>query len=740
MSQANLGRAVTTPKHTSRKDSQQRIRTPLFLQTHIAECGAACLGSVLAYFGLWLPLTELRKRCEVSRDGSSAAGIKRAAQLYGLNCTGRSFSLENLQTAPLPLILFWEFNHFVVLEGMGQDRYYINDPSSGRRTLSSEEFSRSFTGVALEFEPGEQFQPGGTRPSILKQIPLWLEGIAWPLAALALCGLMLTIPAIAIPVLLMVFVDHVLVGNDQWSVALAVSLIAIAAMCYLLTLFKVRWLKRLMARVSIIVGNHCITQVLQFPVEFFHHRFVGDLSARILSIDRLARGLSEQVYELLTDSFMMVVLWVVMLMLSPVLALVVLALAVLNVILTHTIAGIRLDKSLTLRREQGLMVGFGNLMMNQSETLRMTASDDQFFARWSGHQARELSARQSLAEVSQINSSLPVFFTILGQAAVLTLGAHQVVTGNLTLGQLVGVYFLSAMFFSLITRVVKITDLRHILEADIQRLNDILDTSSERKSSKLFEHSEAVTTLDGRLKLTGHVELRNITFGYNSSRPPLIKDFSLTIEPGQRVAIVGLSGSGKSTLAQILAGLYQPWSGEVLFDGYPREKIHGEIISRSISMVDQHISLFSTSVRENITLWNPSVPDEVVINAARDARIHGEILNRPQGYATQVAENGGNFSGGQKQRLEIARALASDPVFLILDEATSALDADNEEHIDRALRRRGLSCLIIAHRLSTIRDCDQIIVLDHGVEVQRGTHEELIEDKENLYYQLVQAN
>ncbi len=721
------------------KRMNQRVTTPLLLQMHATECGAACLGSILAWFGLWIPLTELRSRCEISRDGSSAAGILRAARYYGLECTGRSVSIDALKEMSLPLVLFWEFNHFVILEGFSRDRFFLNDPSTGRRILSDEEFSRSFTGVALEFRTGPKFQPGGNRPNILKQVPLWLGGTKAALACTVLCGVMLSALALVTPALLAVFVDRVSAGAPPWGGLIASAMIATAILCYALTLLRQRWLERLAVRVSVIAGNRCVSQMLRLPVEFFNHRFVGDLTARVLSIDRIAKGISKHFFGLLIEIVMSIIFLTVMLLYTPTLALVTLAIAIINALLAYLVIRIRLDKSLALRREQGLLVGIGTLMLNQTGTLRMTASDDLFFSRWSGHQARELIARQGFAEPGYFNTSLPDFFSILGNAVVLVFGATQVMTGELTLGTLVGIYIIASMFLSPVGRLVEFISDRHALEADMQRLEDITGTGASTATQSPVASSQSVSALDDRLKLTGHVELRDLSFGYNRARPPLIKDFSLQIEPGQRVAVVGSSGSGKSTLTRLLSGLHQPWSGEILFDGHPRHEIPHEILSRSISVVDQRVSLFSASVRDNITLWNPSVPDETVVAAARDACIHDNILCRPLGYETQVNEDGNNFSGGQKQRLEIARALARNPVFLILDEATSSLDAATEELIDGALRRRGISCLIIAHRLSTIRDCNQIIVLDKGTEVQRGTHDELMEDKDGLYRQLVQA-
>ncbi len=640
------------------------------------------------------------------------------------------------------MIVFWEMNHFVVVEGYGENRFYLNDPGCGRRVLTAEEFKAGFSGVALEFEPGPKFQRGGDQPNLIKQLPQWFGGLSRPLASIVLCGILLTIPALMAPAALVVFVDHVLSGPDNplWSIYLPIVLVGAGAVSYVLVLLKNRWLNRLAARLSVTAADRYVSQLLRLTIEFFTHRFAGDLIYRVLSVERIAQTLSVQVFELLIEVVLSAVVLIVMLVISPPAALIVLGLAGLNVFLTCSMRRKRHDRSVALRREQGLMLGVGTMMLNQSETVRMTASDNQYFSRWSGHQVREVAVRQELAELNHVNSAWPLFFEVLSRAAVLVFAGVQVIAGALTLGEMAGLFLLAVMLLSPASRFAEFANQRQVIEADMQRLDDIAVSAADRQATAQSASPASVSTLEGKLKLTGQLELRNISFGYNRSRPPLIENFSLTMEPGQRIAILGASGSGKSTLSRIVSGLYEPWTGEVLYDGYPRKEIPLEVLTRSISVVDQNINLFPASVRENITLWNASVPDETVVAAAKDACIHDEILNRRLGYQAQVAESGENFSGGQKQRIEIARALAGEPVILILDEATSALDAVTEEMIDLALRRRGVSCLIIAHRLSTIRDCDQIIVLQHGVEVQRGTHEELIVNREGVYYRLIQSN
>ena len=717
---------------------QRRITTPILLQMHASECGAACLGSILAYFGRWVPLTELREKCEVSRDGSSAAGILRAARHYGLECSGLSLRAAQLQKLQLPLILFWQFSHFVVFEGSDSANFYLNDPATGRRRLSAEEFNRGYSGIALRFKRGADFSPGGERPGLFRQLDALLAGSRGVLAWVIACALMLTLLALVVPASLSVFVDDVLKNHGPWG-GLVTALIGGGVLVYVLSLLKHRFLKRLAVRISVIGYNRGVSRMLRLPVEFFEHRLVGDLTDRVSSIDRIAKNLTDRFLVLIVEMAMSAVLLAAMLVYDFRLALIVLLLAVLHGLLARFFNAVRAVRSQAMRREQGLLIGLGMQMLSHADNLRMTGADDRFFSRWSGQQARELRARQLYSELGSVNTALPVLVAALRSAAVLGVGGSLVLSGDMTLGTLVGFYILAEMFLAPVGRFLEFADRRQALETDLQRLEDISKTAEDPVFSRRNPQSGSIATFNGRLQLAGRLELRDVTFGFNKSRPALIKDFNLVVEPGQRVAVVGPSGSGKSTVARLVAGVYQPWSGEILFDGHSRDEIPEEVLRQSISMVDQEVVLFSASLRDNITLWHPAIPDEALFAATRDACIHDEVLLRPRGYSTLVEEGGMNFSGGQRQRLEIARALVGNPTVLILDEATSALDAATEEYVDDALRRRGVTCLIVAHRLSTVRDCDEIIVLDKGVEVQRGTHDELIADEGGTYCKLVRS-
>ena len=732
-------RTSQEPKGGKKAESSKRkIATPVLLQMHASECGAACLGSVLGYFGRWVPLTELRKKCEVSRDGSSAASIVRASRHYGLECNGLSIRAGQLKKLELPLILFWQFSHFVVLEGFDANSFYLNDPSTGRRKLSTEEFNQGFSGIALQFKRGPDFSPGGKQPGLLGTFGALFAGSWSMITGIIVCGLMLTLLALVVPFSLSIFVDDVLENHGNLD-RLVAALLGGGVLVYILSLLKQRFLKRLSVRISVIGRTRGLSRLLRFPLEFFQHRLVGDLTDRVSSMDRIAKNLTDEFIVLIIDIAMSVVLLIAMLTYDVLLALIVVLLAVLHGMLAHILNAARAVRSQAMRREQGLLIGVGMQMLSHADNLRMTGADDRFFSRWSGQQARELQARQLYSELGSVNTALPGLVAALRSAAVLGVGGGLVMNGAMTLGTLAGFYILAEMFLAPIGRFLEFADKRQALATDLQRLDDISKTAEHPVFGRRSPEPESIATFNGRLQLAGRLELRDVTFGFNKSRPALLKALNLVIKPGQRVAVVGPSGSGKSTLARLAAGVYQPWSGEILFDGHLRDEIPEGVLRQSVSMVDQESVLFSASLRDNLTLWNPAVPDEAIFAATRDARIHDEILIRPHGYSTLVEEGGVNFSGGQRQRLEIARALVGNPTVLILDEATSSLDAATEEDVDDALRRRGVTCLIVAHRLSTVRDCDEIIVLDKGVEVQRGTHEELIADRDGTYYKLVRA-
>ena len=729
--------ARRAPSHGRRR----RLRTPIFPQHEAAECGAACLGAVLGHFGRWVSIEELREACAVGRDGSTAADMSMAAKKYGLEVSAWSKEPEELRELELPSILFWEFNHFVVLEGFGKGVYYLNDPANGRRVVSEETFDRAFTGVVMVMRPGPGFRAGGTRPGIVRRLWPWLRDVKGPLAFASLCGLLLALPGLILPVLLSVFVDHVLgARTGEWGPYVAAMAVAAAALTYALTWLQQQSLQKLAIRLSVVHTERLLSRLFRLPAQFFAHRFAGDLTLRAQLVDEVAANSSKQFTGVMIELVMSGLFLALMIVFDPLLAAVVAALGLINAAATRALSLQRNDENRQVRREQALLAGIGAFGLRHIESLRATASESNFFARWSGYQARELNARQKFSELGHLTSSLPMLFLILGAAAVFGLGGLRVMSGEMSIGTLIGFYLVAGNFLQPIGRFVQFADLFQMLEADLQRIEDVTGAPEDPAFRARRDGATGqVETLNGRLRLEGRVELRDVTFGYRRNHPPLIENFSLTVEPGQRVAVIGPTGSGKSTLLKLVSGEYTPWSGQILFDGVPISEVPRRVLTGSVAVVDQHVFLFQGTVRDNLTLWNPTVPDHQLVAAARDALIHDEIMSRSDGYDSPVGEAGGNFSSGQRQRMEVGRALVTNPSVMFLDEATSRLDAVTEMGIDDSLRRRGCTCLIVAHRLSTIRDCDRIIVLESGQEVQRGTHEELIADEQGLYFQLIQT-
>ena len=725
--------------------ARRRLRTPIIPQLEATECGAASLGIVLAHFGRWVPLEELREACGVSRDGSNAAGIVRAGERYGLRVRGWRKDVELLDDVELPAILFWEFNHFLVLEGVSDDRYHLNDPANGRRTVSRETFGEAFTGIVLTAEPTSSFQEGGKPPALWRALWPWLREARGALIAVVLAGLLLAVPALALPILLGVFVDEVLIGTERdWGIWIIVAMLLAGAAAYVLTLLQQMTLRKISIRLAITHSQRLLWRLFRLPTQYFAHRFAGDLASRLSLVDQIATGAAQRFVGAVVELMVSALLVVPLVIYDPLIGLIVFAIALGNVAVTRVLSRRRLDQNRQLRREQALLFGIETAGLRQIDSLRATAAEDDFFARWSGYQARELSARQHFVELGYVNAALPQLFLVLSGLTVLGLGGLRVIEGDLTIGEMFALYVLAGNFLAPVGRFVQFADTFQLLEADLQRVADVF-SAQEDASLNAAEASQrdvqggTVASLKGRLRLAGRLELRDVTFGYRRHGDPVIDGLSLTVEPGQRIAVVGPTGSGKSTLLRLVNGEYAPWSGEILLDGVPAREIPRPILTASLATVDQRIVLFDGSVRDNLTMWNSAIAQADIVAAARDAMIHEEIVGRSGGYDAHIQEGGRNFSGGQRQRLEIARALVNRPSLLFLDEATSTLDAVTEQRIDDALRRRGCSCVIVAHRLSTIRDCDLIIVLDRGREVQRGVHETLIADADGTYAQLVHA-
>lgn len=712
----------------------RRVRTPTVLQMEAIECGAASLAIILAHYGRIVSLEELRGACGVSRNGSKASNLLRAARSYGLKAQGYKKEVDQIPDLPLPAVIFWNFNHFLVLEGFAPGRYYLNDPASGPRWVSEKEFDESFTGVVLAFSPGPDFRKGGSRPGILAGLRRRLLGSKLALAFVLIAGAGLLMPGLVVPTFIRLFVDKVLVAHSEdWFRPLVLGLLIAAALRGGLAWLQRQMLLRLETKLAAVTTGTFFWHVLRLPVEFYTVRSVGDLSARVSMNARIATFLSARLASTLIDAILVV--FFPLLMLSYDVSLTVIAVGAVLIVagVTFTVSRMRIDGNRQMLQEQAKVAGMISAGVAAIEGLKASGTESDLFARWAGHHAKLVSAQQALTRTTQLFLTVPSFVTAIARVLVLVLGGYRVARGEMTMGMLVAFQSLMASFFLPVTNLVALAADLQLMEGSMNRIDDVLgatlDPELEREDRSEEASGEAVPVT----RLNGVLEFRDVTFGYSRLDEPLIRNLSFRMEPGARVALVGPSGCGKSTLVRLITGQYQPWEGDVRFDGRRRAELARSEITSSVAVVDQDIALFAGTVRDNLTLWDPTVPEGVLIQACKDACIHDDIIARRGGYDSGIEEGGSNFSGGQRQRLEIARALVCGPRILVLDEATSAIDAVTEQQIERNLRRRGCTCVIVAHRLSTIRDADEIIVLRRGEVVQRGTHEALMSDDGGEY-------
>lgn len=720
----------------------KRVKVPTVLQMEAVECGAASLAMVLGYYGKYVPLEIVRNACGVSRDGCKASNILKVARQYGLEAKGFRKEPEKLKALPMPVIVHWEFSHFMVLEGFHQGKVFLNDPALGRRVVTEEEFNQSFTGITLTFKPTPDFKKGGQKPSIYAALQRRLQGSETALIYVILLGMALVLPGLAVPVFARIFVDDILLGSrDSWIMPLLAGMGLTAVLRGILTWLQQYYLLRLESKIALTSSGHFWWHILRLPVDFFNQRSAGDITSRMQSNDRVAGLMGGRLATTVLNLIMIVFYFALMLQYHAILALVGLLIALINVLYLKVVSAQRTDQNSRLLKDRGNLNGTGMSGLQIIETLKATGAESDFFAKWSGQYAKALNSEQKIGISTQFLTVFPTFLTGINNAVVLALGGFFILQGQMTIGMLVAFQSLMTSFMTPVNDIIALGAELQEMDGEMKRLDDVLEYPLAEEAGAMPGTGEMDGTEDNLSavqKLEGYVEFQGVTFGYSPLEPPLIEDLSLKFRPGTRVALVGGSGSGKSTIAKIMAGLYPPWSGQILLDGRARSTWPRAVIHNSLAMVDQEITLFQGTVRDNITLWDETVSEFELVRAAKDACIHEEITARSRGYEGIVEEGGKNFSGGQRQRLEIARALVQKPAIMIMDEATSALDPLTEKMVDENLRRRGCTCLIVAHRLSTIRDCDEIIVLEKGKIVERGTHEEL-QEKNGVYADLIKT-
>lgn len=695
-------------------------KVPVVMQMEALECGAASLTMILAYYGKWVPLEQVRADCGVSRDGSNAKNVLKAARSYGLVAKGYRYEPEDLKkNGKFPCIVHWNFNHFLVLNGFKGNKAYLNDPAKGNYSVSMETFDKSFTGICLMFEPGVDFQPGGKPKSMLAFAKKRLIGAGAAVAFVILTTLIASLIGIIQPAFSRIFLDRLLTEeNPDWLYPFLGALAIMAAVQLIVAWIQAVWAVRINGKMSVTGSATFMWKVLRMPMEFFSQRMAGDIQQREGSNANIASNLVNTFAPLVLDTVMMVFYLVVMLRYSWILTLVGIGSIFVNMLVARLISKKRVNITRVQMRDAGKLAGASVAGIEMIETIKASGAENGYFEKWAGYQASVNTQKVKFARLNQYLGLVPSFVSGLSNTAVLIIGVWLTMQGQFTVGMIMAFQGFLESFLSPAEKLISAGQTLQEMRTEMERVEDVMEYPADVE----FADAQEDTEYD---KLSGCVELKNVTFGYSRLAAPLIENFSLTLKPGSRVAFVGPSGCGKSTLSKLISGLYKPWSGEILFDGKPISAIDRSVFTGSLAVVDQDIILFEDTIANNIKMWDSSIEDFEMIMAARDAKLHEDIMQREGGYQYRITEGGKDFSGGQRQRMEIARVLAQDPTIIIMDEATSALDAKTEYEVVNSIKDRGITCIVVAHRLSTVRDCDEIIVMDNGKVVERGTHEQL---------------
>lgn len=726
---------VKKEKKKEKEVVSKRVKTPTVLQMEGVECGAAALAIILGYHGRHVPLEKLRVECGVSRDGLKATNIMKAARSYGMTTKGYAKSITNVKKMQFPIIIFWNFNHFLVLEGFSKNKVYLSDPAQGRYHVTNQEFDDSFTGVVIDMVPNEDFEKGNEKTGMFPSLGRRITNSKLSLIFIILASLFLVIPGLIIPSFTQIFVDQFLINSrESFVMPLLLAMGGVLVVHSLLIFIQQYYLLRLETKLALTTSSKFLWHILHLPTAFFTQRSAGDVSNRVSLNDKVARLLSGDLANAALN--VIVVLFYALLMFSydVVLTTIGICIAAINVIALQLVSKARKDTNRRLVNENGKLMGNTMSGISMIETLKSSGREGDFFTTWSGHLAKVMNAQQELGWLSLRLNVIPPLLMSINTTIILGVGALRVMDGDMTLGMLIAFLYLMNNFIRPVNQLVSVGSMLQETQGDMDRIDDVLNYEVSEEFTR-----EEVSLEDAESnKLIGSLELKNVSFGYTPTMAALIEDFSIKLEPGSRVALVGGSGSGKSTVARLISGLYEPWEGEILYDGKKRTELPRQVLNNSMAVIDQDIMMFQGSIKENLSFWDKTMPEHSLIQAAKDAMIHDVISARAGSYDSVVAEKGTNFSGGQRQRMEIARSLALNPSILIMDEATSALDPKSEKIVMDNIRKRGCTCLIVAHRLSTIRDCDEIIVMKFGKIEERGTHEELVA-KQGLYSELISS-